>query len=93
MAAGAQVAQGQATEVAREPLPYPGRARRWRRARQPRWPVNPYPTLAARAQVAQGQATEVAHLSLVEVGGIRLLLLVNAAALHRLASRSAAFSL
>ncbi len=53
-------------------------------------PVN---ALAAGEQVAQGQATEVAHLSLIEVGGIRLLLLVNSAALRRLASRSAAFSL
>ncbi|KAK9826514.1 hypothetical protein WJX81_008639 [Elliptochloris bilobata] len=44
-------------------------------------------------RVAQGEATQVAHLSLVEVGGIRLLLLVNPAALRRLASRSAAFSL
>lgn len=44
------------------------------------------------AQVAQSEAAHVAHLSLIEVGGIRLLLLLNAAALRRLAQRSAAFS-
>ncbi len=43
-------------------------------------------------QVAQGEAIAVAHLSLIEVGGLRLLLLVNHAALRRLAARSAAFS-
>jgi len=61
-----------------------GSARRGRsgpRARRPR----------AR-QVAQGEAIAVAHLSLIEVGGLRLLLLVNHAALRRLAARSAAFS-
>ncbi len=43
--------------------------------------------------MAQGEAIAVAHLSLIEVGGLRLLLLVNHAALRRLAARSAAFSL
>ena len=42
-------------------------------------------------QVEQGQAVLVPHLSLLEMGGVRVLLQVNHAAIKRLTGRSAAF--
>ena len=42
-------------------------------------------------QVERGQSAQVPHLSLLEVGGIRLLLHVNHAAIKRLLVRSRSF--
>jgi hypothetical protein len=42
-------------------------------------------------QVEHGQSAVVPHLSLLEMGGVRLLLHVNQAAVKRLLARSAAF--
>lgn len=42
-------------------------------------------------QVEHGQSAVVPHLSLLEMGGVRLLLHVNQAAVKRMLARSAAF--
>jgi hypothetical protein len=41
-----------------------------------------------RAQVDQGQVAQLGHLSLVEVGGVRLLFMVNHAATKRATART-----
>ena len=53
----------------------------------------PLPLPALMAQVQQNEAVPLPHLSLIEVGGIQLMLLVNSAAVQRVMRRTAALVL